>query len=167
MADLDRVRRWADALIALHLDLTWTFAFDNAKKRAGLCNYTVRRITVSRYLAARYDDDEVHQILLHEVAHALAGPRAGHGPKWKAVASGLGYDGKRTHDGEIADELAPWVGECPAGHIHYRYRQPTRAFACGLCGRGFNRAHLIKWNRREITAAARRRAAAATGTGTR
>ncbi|MBG6056960.1 putative SprT family Zn-dependent metalloprotease [Cryobacterium sp. MP_M5] len=167
MADLDRVRRWADALIVLHLDLTWTFAFDNAKKRAGLCNYTVRRITVSRYLAARYDDDEVHQILLHEVAHALAGPRAGHGPKWKAVASGLGYDGKRTHDGEIADELAPWVGVCPAGHIHYRYRQPTRAFACGLCGKGFNRAHLIDWNRREITAAARRRAAAATVAGTR
>ncbi len=162
MADLERVRRWADALIVLHLDLTWTFAFDNAKKRAGLCNYTARRITVSRYLAARYEDDEVHQILLHEVAHALAGPRAGHGPKWKTVARGLGYDGKRTHDGEIADELAPWVGVCPAGHTHFRYRQPTRAFACGLCARGFNRAHLIEWTRREITAAVRRRAAAAT-----
>jgi len=161
MADLDRVRRWADALIVLHLDPSWTFAFDNAKKRAGLCNYTVRRITVSRYLAARYEDDEVHQILLHEVAHALAGPRAGHGPKWKAIADSLGYDGKRTHDGEIADELAPWVGVCPAGHTHFRYRKPTRAFACGLCGRGFNRAHLIEWTRREITAAARRRAAAA------
>ena len=31
---------------------------------------------------SRYDDDEIHQILLHEVAHAIAGPRAGHGPKW-------------------------------------------------------------------------------------
>jgi predicted SprT family Zn-dependent metalloprotease len=160
MADLDRVRRWADALIVLHLDQSWTFSFDNAKKRAGLCNYTVRRITVSRYLAARYQDDEVHQILLHEVAHALAGPRAGHGPKWRTIADSLGYDGKRTHDGEIADELAPWVGHCPAGHTHFRYRKPTRAFACGLCGRGFNRAHLIQWTRREITAAARRRAAA-------
>ncbi len=161
MADLDRVRHWADALIVLHLDQSWTFGFDNAKKRAGLCNYTVRRITVSRYLAARYEDDEVHQILLHEVAHALAGPRAGHGPRWKAIADNLGYDGKRTHDGEIADELAPWVGICPAGHTHYRYRKPTRAFACGLCGRGFNRAHLIEWTRREITSATRRRAAAA------
>ena len=165
MADLDRVRHWADALIALHLDPSWTFAFDNAKKRAGLCNYTVRRITVSRYLAARYDDDDVHQILLHEVAHALAGPRAGHGPKWKLTAQNLGYEGKRTHDGEIADELAPWVGTCPFGHVHYRYRQPTRAFACGLCGRGFDTAFLIQWTRREITAAARRRAAAATGEG--
>ena len=163
MADLTRVRRWAEALIDLHLDSGWTFAFDNAKKRAGLCNFTAKRITVSRYLASRYEDDEVHQILLHEVGHALAGPRAGHGPKWKAIARDLGYDGKRTHDGEIANELAPWVGTCPSGHIHYRYRKPTRALACGLCGRGFNRDHLIDWTSREITAAARRRAAASAG----
>jgi predicted SprT family Zn-dependent metalloprotease len=32
MADLVRVRRWAEALIALHLDAaTWSFEFDNAK----------------------------------------------------------------------------------------------------------------------------------------
>jgi predicted SprT family Zn-dependent metalloprotease len=160
MADLARVRRWADALIALHLDPSWTFDFDNAKKRAGLCNFTLKRITVSRYLAARYGDDEIHQILLHEVAHALAGARAGHGPTWRSVAAGLGYDGKRTHDGEIADDLAPWVGTCPAGHTHYRYRRPTRPLACGLCGRGFTAAHVITWIRREISPAARRRAAA-------
>jgi predicted SprT family Zn-dependent metalloprotease len=160
MSDLKRVRHWADALIALHLDPSWTFDFDNAKKRAGLCNFTVKKITVSRYLAARYGDDEIHQILLHEVAHAMAGARAGHGPVWRGVAASLGYDGKRTHDGEIADDLAPWVGTCSAGHTHYRYRKPTRPLACGLCGRGFTAAHVITWTRREITAAARRQAAA-------
>lgn len=162
MADLARVRRWADALIALHLDpLEWSFAFDNAKKRAGLCNYSEKRISVSRYLAARYDDDEIHQVLLHEVAHAIAGPRAGHGPKWASVAAGLGYVGRRTHDGEIADELAPWIGRCPAGHEHYRYRAPTRPLSCGLCRRGFDRSNLITWRHREITTAMRRRAASA------
>ena len=80
MAELDRVRHWAHALIALHLDPSWTFAFDHARTRAGLCNYAAKRISVSRLLAARYDDDEIHQVLLHEVAHALAGPDAGHGP---------------------------------------------------------------------------------------
>jgi hypothetical protein len=128
MADLERVRRWADALIALHLDPTvWSFGFDNAKKRAGLCNYTAKHISVSRYLAARYDDDEIHQILLHEVAH----------------------------------ELAPWVGQCPAGHEHFRYREPQRPLSCGLCRRGFDRANLIVWRHREITPAIRRRAASA------
>ncbi|MCI2957778.1 SprT-like domain-containing protein [Agromyces atrinae] len=160
MAELERVRHWADALIALHLDPhVWTFGFDNAKKRAGICNFTTKTITVSRYLAARYDDDEIHQVLLHEVAHAIAGPRAGHGPKWRQIAADLGYVGKRTHDGEIADELAPWAGKCPAGHEHYRYRAPTRALSCGLCARGFDAAHAIEWHRREITPAMRRRAA--------
>lgn len=163
MAELDRVRIWAEALIALHLDrAAWTFGFDNAKKRAGLCNYSAKHISVSRYLAARYEDDEIHQILLHEVAHAMAGPRAGHGPKWSRIAAEIGYVGRRTHDGAVADELAPWVGHCPAGHEHFRYRAPVRPLSCGLCRRGFDRSNLIVWRRREITVAMRRAAAAAT-----
>jgi predicted SprT family Zn-dependent metalloprotease len=159
MADLARVRHWADALIRLHLDpQVWTFGFDNAKTRAGLCNYTSKRITVSRYLAARYEDDEIHQILLHEVAHALAGPRAGHGTRWRAIARDLGYAGKRTHHGAIADELAPWIGTCPQGHTHFRYRKPARQLSCGSCSRRFDPENLITWTHREITSAVRRRA---------
>ncbi len=150
MAELLRVSRWADALIALHLDPSWTFAFDTAKTRAGLCNFTSKTISVSRYLASRYEDDEIHQVLLHEVAHAIAGTRAGHGPRWKAVAVDLGYEGRRLHDGAIASELAPWVGACPAGHLHYRYRRPSRTLACGKCSRRFNAAHTIAWTRRVV-----------------
>ena len=145
------MRTWANALIALHLDAAaWTFAFDNAKTRAGLCNYTDKRITVSRYLAARYEDDEIHQVLLHEVAHAMAGSRSGHGARWKSIAADLGYEGKRLHDGEIANELAPWVGACPAGHVHYRYRKPTRLLACGKCARRFDAANAIDWTHRPV-----------------
>lgn len=153
------VRKWADALIALHLDPAWSFGFDNAKTRAGLCNYSRKRITVSRYLASRYEDDEIHQVLLHEVAHAIAGARAGHGARWKSTAADLGYEGKRLHDGAIADELAPWVGRCPAGHVHYRYRRPGRPLACGRCSRRFDPANAISWQQRIVTAGARRRAA--------
>lgn len=148
MADLARVRTWADALIALYLDPSWTFGFDHAKTRAGLCNYTDRRISVSRYLAARYEDDEIHQVLLHEVAHAMAGPRAAHGKRWKDIARAIGYEGKRTHDGEIATEHAAWIGSCPNGHVHYRYRRPTRVLACGKCSRRFDTRFVIAWERR-------------------
>jgi predicted SprT family Zn-dependent metalloprotease len=151
VADLDRVTRWANALIHLHLDpAVWSFGFDHARTRAGLCNFTDKRISVSRHLAAKYEDDEVHQILLHEVAHAIAGPRAGHGPQWKSIAYELGYDGKRTHDGSAANELAPWLGTCPAGHEHFRFRQPAKPLSCGVCARGFSRANLISWEKREI-----------------
>ena len=154
MAEHDRVRHWALALIALHLDTSWTFAFDAAKTRAGLCNYIQKRITVSRHLAARFADDEIHQVLLHEVAHALAGSRAGHGPRWRAVASELGYVGDRLHDGAIASELAPWVGCCAGGHLHYRYRRPARVLACGKCSRSFDRANVIRWEKRAVPRAA-------------
>lgn len=161
MAELDRVRRWADALIALHLDTAeWSFGFDNAKQRAGLCNFSARRITLSRYLASRWDDDDVHQTLLHEVAHALAGPRAGHGPRWRMIARDLGYEGSRLHHGAIADELAPWVGSCPGGHPHFRYRRPTRPMSCGSCSRRFSSAYLIVWEHREVSDETRKTAAA-------
>lgn len=149
MAELARVRRWADALIALHLDPTWTFGFDHARTRAGLCDYRAKRITVSRHLAARYEDDEIHQVLLHEVAHALAGPGAGHGPSWKKVAADLGYEGKRLHDGAIADDLATWIGTCPNGHVHYRYRKPTRVQSCAKCSRRFDTRFQIAWLHRD------------------
>jgi predicted SprT family Zn-dependent metalloprotease len=155
MSDLQRVRVWADALIALHLDDSWTFAYDNAKRRAGLCDYTKRRISLSRYLAARYDDDTNHQTLLHEVAHALAGATAGHGPEWKRVAADLGYVGGATHHGETATELAPWVGTCPNGHTVYRHRRATRQTSCAACSPRYDARFVITWTRREISRAAR------------
>ncbi|MDF2555750.1 MAG: hypothetical protein K0R60_1645 [Microbacterium sp.] len=158
MSDLQRIRVWADALIALHLDDSWSFGFDSAKRRAGLCDYTRRRISVSRYLAARYDDDTNHQTLLHEVAHAIAGSAAGHGPRWKKVARELGYVGGTTHHGETATDLAPWVGVCPAGHVAYRHRRATRATSCAKCAPRFDPRHAFTWTRREITRADRRAA---------
>jgi len=156
MAELSRVTTWANALIALHLDpALWSFGFDNAKTRAGQCNYTAKKITVSRYLAARYDDDEIHQILLHEIAHAMAGSAAGHGARWVAVAREIGYEGKRLHEGDRADDLAPWVGRCPAGHEYYRHRRPKARLSCSLCARGFSSSHLISWSRRDVTAVRR------------
>jgi predicted SprT family Zn-dependent metalloprotease len=99
-------------------------------------------------MALRAEDDDVHQVLLHEVAHALAGRSGGHGPRWKAVAKELGYEGGRTFDGDIAAELAPWVGTCPAGHEVRRHRRPTKPMSCGRCSRRFDPAHLLRWVRR-------------------
>ncbi|THG29641.1 SprT-like domain-containing protein [Naasia lichenicola] len=157
MSDLDRVRRWAAALIDMHLDPSWSFGFDTAKRRAGLCNYSAKRITVSRYLAEKYEDDDIHQVLLHEVAHAMAGHQAAHGAKWLTTARAIGYIGDRLHDGESAIEMATWIGTCPGGHTHYRYRKPTGQLSCAICGRGFSQKRLITWKPREPEARPQRR----------
>lgn len=148
MAELERVRTWAEALIRMHLDATWSFGFDRAAKRAGLTNYTERRITVSKHLAARWDDDDVHQVLLHEVAHAMAGSAAGHGPVWRETARSIGYVGGRTHHGEIAAERAGWVGSCPGGHEHVRFRAPRGRYACTPCTRAARALVEVRWRRR-------------------
>jgi predicted SprT family Zn-dependent metalloprotease len=150
VTSLDQVRDRAEQLLRLHLGGgSWSFGFDHAKTRAGQCDFAKRRITVSRHLAARFSDEDVEQVLLHEVAHALSGARAGHGPAWRRTARSIGYTGSRLHDGPIASELAPWVGTCPAGHEHYRYRTPTRPLACAKCSRRFDERHLITWTRQQ------------------
>ncbi|MEO0024721.1 MAG: hypothetical protein RL196_1162 [Actinomycetota bacterium] len=136
------------ATMARHIDLSvWGFRFDNGKRRAGQCNYTERVISISKHLVAHHTLDEVQQVVLHEIAHAMVGKDAGHGPVFKRQAAALGYRGHNFTGREIAANEAPWVGHCKAGHVHYRYRKPTRPLACGLCGKTFSRANQIVWQR--------------------
>ena len=155
MTTLEAVRSRAEHLMTAHLGAgSWSFGFDHAKTRAGQCDFARKRITVSRHLAVRFSEDDVDQVLLHEIAHAVAGARAGHGPTWRRTAKALGYTGSRLYDGPVASELAPWIGTCPAGHEHFRYRTPTRPLACAKCSRRFDPRNVIAWERR----AAERRA---------
>ena len=147
----DFVRALAQTLMAEHLDTSvWSFDFDNAKRRAGLCSYTDRRITISKYLVSIHSFDESRQVMLHEIAHALSGKRAGHGKQWLETAKAIGYRAERFSGAEIANATAPWVGFCPTGHEHFRYRQPRGESSCGVCARRFSRANLIRWQRREL-----------------
>ena len=146
----DYVQAMAEAMMREHLDVTaWSFGFDSAKRRAGLCSYTDRRISISKYLVSIHSLDESRQVMLHEIAHALSGKAAGHGKKWLATAKSIGYRAERFSGKEIAEQTAPWVGYCPAGHEHFRYRKPRGESSCGVCARGFSRANLIRWQHRE------------------
>lgn len=145
----DRVLALAERKMAEHLDVQiWAFKWDHAKRRAGLCNYRDKTISISTYHAHVHTIDETLQVVLHEIAHALSGKDAGHGKAWLATAKSIGYRAERFTGKEIASEFAPWVGRCPAGHEHFRYRKPTRALACGLCGRSYSRANVIEWQSR-------------------
>ncbi|MEN9753409.1 MAG: hypothetical protein RL670_1100, partial [Actinomycetota bacterium] len=147
----DLVQALALVTMAEHLDLrVWRFRMDSAKRRAGACNHTTSTITLSAYLAEYYSFERMHQTMLHEVAHALAGHRAGHGKKWHQIASSIGYKHERFEDDLIADAVAPIVGTCPGGHIFYRYRWPKRKLYCLKCSRNLTAANLITFRRREV-----------------
>ena len=141
---------FAESCIAELLSGGWTFAFDRARRRAGACDYTRRRLTVSVFAVRVATPPQLRQIVLHEVAHALAGPAAGHGPAWLSVARSIGYAGGRTTDFDMGEHFAPWVGTCPAGHVHYRFRAPRGPRSCGVCASGFDRRYLLTWRRRSV-----------------
>src|SRR5690625_1615299 len=128
--DLDDARTMARELLAAHGLHDWTFTFDRAKRRAGLCLFGSRTISLSRHLTALHSPDQVRDTLLHEIAHALAGAEAGHGPTWRAIASRIGASPQRNLPADAPLPEAPWRGRCPGGHEHHRYRRPVRPVSC-------------------------------------
>lgn len=147
------MERRAGELFADHgLGAEWSLTFDRARTRFGQCDHRTRTISMSLVLIQRASADDVEQVLLHEIAHAIVGARAGHGARWLSTARSIGYRGGRTHRVDASDELAPWRGVCPQGHEVLRFRRPTKAVSCANCDARFNRAYLIAWTRRELTA---------------
>jgi RimJ/RimL family protein N-acetyltransferase/predicted SprT family Zn-dependent metalloprotease len=146
----DLIKALAERKIAEHLDLeNWKFEFDSAKRRAGLCNYTEQKIQLSKYHVDIHSVDENMQVVLHEVAHAMAGSEAGHSKVWLATAKRIGYRAEKFTGKEIAQETAPWIGVCPMGHKHYRYRRPKQMVSCALCTKNFDSRYVIRWRKRE------------------
>ena len=145
----DLVRKHAETQMAEHLDLDlWSFGWDSAKKRLGVCKYDQHLISLSRYFVDYHSLDEIDQVMRHEIAHALAGPKAGHSAKWKKIATSLGYQHKRISGEQIGNATAKLVGTCPNGHVVYRHRKPKTPLSCSRCSRRFDYRFLITWTER-------------------
>ncbi|MCA5892289.1 SprT-like domain-containing protein [Isoptericola sp. NEAU-Y5] len=146
--DQDAAARLARGLIAEHGLEGWTFRFDRARRRAGLCRHDRREISLSGPLTALYDEADVREVVLHEVAHALVGARHGHDARWRATARRIGASGRRLVSEDSPQIDGPWVGTCPSGHRVTRHRRPQPWQACGRCSRTFDRRYLLAWSYR-------------------
>ena len=123
----------------------WTLVFDRAKRRAGVCRHATRSIGLSAPLTQLYREEEVRQTLLHEIAHALAGPTHAHDAVWRGIARSIGSTAERCVPADMPTVPAPWVGTCPAGHRVERHRRPMRVQACGRCSGTFAAEHVLVW----------------------
>jgi len=138
MNNLDEVARNARALMEAHGVGRLEFAFDSGKRRMGAMHsmriggQTIpQRITLSKHYASMLTSEEIRQVMLHEIAHALT-PGDGHGRAWKAKARELGYTGERCAKTTVAPK-GSWTAVCPkcgedGGSQH---RAPLRVYMCG------------------------------------
>ena len=118
----------------------WTFGIANTKSRLGVCKYRSKRIEISEFHVLNNPREVVLDTLLHEIAHAIAGPSAKHGPVWKAVAARLGAT-PRACDSSSETVVSPgdWQAVCPAcSRTFHRYRRPLNlsGYRCRCPARG-------------------------------
>lgn len=139
--DLNNARNMALLMMAQHgLDTPsgWRFEWDNARRRFGACHWDKKLITLSRRLVALNDDVHVRATILHEIAHALAPRRAGHGPEWRRIALSIGDDGARCYGAEVSQPARRYIGTCPACSRTVERHARRAGLACGACCRRFN-----------------------------
>lgn len=123
---------------------SWDFEMREMKTYFGFCFYSKKLITLSSILASLNDESQVIDTLLHEIAHALAPKRAGHGKPWKTLASALGCPAVRCYDNTVARPAKKYVGECPRCHrLIYKHRR--RFISCGKCNPKFDKTLLFTW----------------------
>ncbi len=129
----------------------WHVKWDQAKRRAGACHYQNKTLSFSQYLFATLPMQTMKEVVLHEVAHALAGPGHGHNQVWKAHAIRLGAPPEARLPSTVPQPPAPWVGTCQyCGNQRKLYSSPRRVSSCGNCSTTFSVERIYQWTHRGV-----------------
>jgi predicted SprT family Zn-dependent metalloprotease len=143
--DLGDAFAMGEYLLEVHGLDDWEVSYDNAKRRAGICKFGEQTLGLSAPLTAVHSEADVRDTILHEIAHALVGPRHGHDAHWRRAAIAIGCSGERCAPADAPSAPAAWLGTCPSGHTLDRHRRPERVLTCGLCSPTFDLAHVYAW----------------------
>jgi predicted SprT family Zn-dependent metalloprotease len=124
--DLKELEAIANREMAKHGLRGWTFGLAGTKRRLGVCKFQAKRIEIAEFYALNNPPESVLDTLLHEIAHALAGPKARHGPAWKKVAIRLGATPRACDNShETAVKPGDWQATCSAcKKVIHRYKRP-------------------------------------------
>src|SRR5438034_297105 len=114
----------------------WSFRFNRRKQAMGLCIYHLRTIELSiHFVDGSNPIDEIRDTILHEIAHALVGPRHGHDKVWKRKCLEIGARPQRCGQADMPE--GRWQADCRScGRAYHRYRKPKRlrGWFCRACG---------------------------------
>lgn len=128
--------------------LGWKFQMDNAKRRFGVCKHRSKLISISLALTQLNPEEQVTDTILHEIAHALVGPKHGHDYVWKAKAIEIGCKPERCYGEEVVRPKGNYTAICPnpkCGHVHTRLKKQKkgRKTSCAVCTKGFSLSVLL------------------------
>ena len=121
----------AAELMDAHGLVGWRVKLDHARRRAGQCDYTNKIISLSRLYVRHADIDHIRDTILHEIAHALVGPRHGHDAVWRQKAREIGCTAARCHSLSFA--RARWVMTCPNGCFSVERHRKKSGLVCAYC----------------------------------
>lgn len=115
-------------------DKGWKFQLDRSVRRFGVCMYGNKTISLSRRLVSLNKEEEVIDTILHEIAHALAGHEAGHGPIWKQKCIEIGARPVRCYNSKnVVTPTPKYVAICEdCKQEFHRNRKPcnSRFYYC-------------------------------------
>lgn len=134
------------------LDKGWSFEFDNARRRFGVCRHRTKRIGLSKHLVSLNGEARVKNTILHEIAHALVGHGHGHDHVWRRKAIEIGCDGNRCYSSNVVETPeSRYIATCNGcGRVHKRHKM-TRTLkygdtSCSPCSGGsYNSQYRLTW----------------------
>jgi predicted SprT family Zn-dependent metalloprotease len=129
---IESVLKQAEELLKLHGLKKWQFKFDQSTRRAGCCNYRDKTISIAFDLARSGSNADIHDTILHEIAHALVGKKHNHDAVWKAKAMEIGCSGERTH--KLTFVLPRWNVTCGNSCWTYTAARQNSKLICRTCG---------------------------------
>lgn len=125
----------AKQLVNEHIpDKTVLVGLSGTKKSLGDARYFPPRIRISKHWIPLLPREEIVDTILHEIAHIIAGPGAGHGPAWKRACRQVGANPERLAAVDASPKHSIH-GHCPTCNktVGRWYRMPRNTYIHSTC----------------------------------
>ena len=133
------------------IDNGWTFGWMSrrATQTCGQCVYRAKAIRLNPRHVELNTPEVVLDTVRHEIAHAMVGSRANHGPAWRECAVRVGATPERAAGDEVTSvprQPFRWTATCrDCGAVMRRRQLTKRAISGGLRHKGCESE--LRWER--------------------